>query len=152
MRNKKLLDAVTQAMEIEKETFDFYSAAERKTFNPAGKRIFRWLAKSEELHYLMMVELYRSLKDDGRWLSYGGSTIGLELAGEGEPVVPFDADDRKGLEIALEIEKKALAHFEELEANCSDSQGKEMFRTLILEEKEHGRLVMEKYGFLNCEW
>lgn len=150
MQQRELLDAVMLAIEIEKETFDFYIAAERKTSNPAGKRIFRWLAKGEEAHYLMMTDLYRSLQGDGRWLSYGGSTVNLEPVGEGEPLVPFDTDDRKALEVALEIERKALAHFEELEMKSADPEGKAMFRNLILEEKEHRRVITEKYELFNC--
>jgi len=70
--NKEMLDAIMRAMELEKETFDFYTKAEHKTFNPAGKRIFKWLAKTEEGHYLKLNELYNSLHEGGRWVFYGG--------------------------------------------------------------------------------
>ena len=75
---KEVLDAIMQAMEIEKETFDFYTTAEQKTFNPGGKRIFKWRARSEEQHYLKLSELYTSIDESGRWVFYGGSTISLE--------------------------------------------------------------------------
>ena len=143
--HKEMLDAVMRALEIEKETFDFYTRAEQKTFNPEGKRIFRWLAKSEEVHYLKMTELYNSLQDGGRWVFYGGSTITLEPEGEGEKSVGFDTGDKEALEIAMEIEKKAMSYFEELERNTSDPEGKGMFRTLITEEQEHHRIIMAKY-------
>ena len=146
--HKEMLDAVMRAMEIEKETFDFYTRAEQKTFNPAGKKIFRWLAKSEEVHYLKMSELYNSLNTGGRWVFYGGSTISLEPEGEGEKAVGFNTDDRGALEIALEIEKKAIRYFEELERNTSDPEGKSMFRTLIAEEQEHHRIITGKYQAL----
>ena len=143
--HKEMLDAVMRAMEIEKETFDFYTRAEQKTFNPSGKRIFRWLAKSEEVHYLKMTELYSSLQDGGRWVYYGGSTINLEPEGESEKAVGFDTGDKEALEIAMEIEKKAMSYFEDLEQSTSDSEGKRMFRTLITEEREHHRIIREKY-------
>jgi rubrerythrin len=146
--HKEMLDAIMRAMEIEKETFDFYTRAEQKTFNPAGKRIFRWLAKSEEVHYLKMSELYNSLNTGGRWVFYGGSTISLEPEGEGEKGVRFDTDDREALEIALGIEKKAISYFEELERNTTDPEGKSMFRTLIAEEQEHHRIITGKYQAL----
>ena len=146
--HKEMLDAVMRAVEIEKETFDFYTRAEQKTFNPAGKRIFRWLAKSEEVHYLKMSELYNSLNTGGRWVFYGGSTISLEPEGEGEKGVGFDTDDREALEIALGIEKKAISYFEELERNTTDPEGKSMFRTLIAEEQDHHRIITEKYQAL----
>ena len=146
--HKEMLDAIMRAMEIEKETFDFYTRAEQKTFNPAGKRIFRWLAKSEEVHYLKMSELYNSLNTGGRWVFYGGSTISLEPEGEGEKGVGFDTDDREALEIALGIENKAMSYFEELERNTTDPEGKSMFRTLIAEEQEHHHIIAGKYQAL----
>jgi rubrerythrin len=140
---KDALDAIMRALEIEKETFDFYTRAEQKTFNQAGKRIFRWLAKSEEQHYLKLSELYRSLDESGRWVFYGGSTISLE-PGEGTDVT-FDTDDRAALEIALEIEQKGLAYFEELLGRTTDPEGRAMLETLVAEEREHLRVIGEQY-------
>ncbi|HEY6838248.1 MAG TPA: ferritin family protein, partial [Geobacteraceae bacterium] len=107
---KEMLDAIMRAMEMEKETFDYYTAAEQKTFEPGGKRIFRWLAKTEEAHYLKLTELYNSLSEGERWVFYGGSTISLEP--EGVPGVGFGTGDLEALEVAMEIEKKGIAHFE----------------------------------------
>ena len=79
---KEMLDAIMQAMEIEKETFDLYTGAEHKTFNPDGKRIFHWLARTEEQHYLKLTELYSALADGQRWVFYAGTTIDLAPAGD----------------------------------------------------------------------
>jgi len=141
---KEMLDAIMRAMEIEKETFDYYTHAEHKTFNPAGKRVFQWLARTEEAHYLKLSELYKSLDDGGRWVFYGGTTIALEPAGEGEGV-GFDTNDRQALEIAMEIERKGIAYFEGLVKKTSDPDGKGMLQTLLNEEKEHLRVIEEKY-------
>lgn len=140
---KEVLDAIMQAIEIEKETFDLYTRAEHKTFNPAGKRIFSWLAKTEEEHYLKLTELYNAYSDGERWVFYGGSTISLE-AGPGHEA-GLDTGDREALEIAMEIEKRGIAHFEELADKTGEPDGKQMFRTLVAEEREHLRLISEKY-------
>ena len=60
----------------------------------------------------------------------------------------FDTGDKEALEIALEIEKKAIRYFEELEQNTTDPEGKSMFRTLIAEEQEHHRIITGKYQSL----
>lgn len=143
---KETLDAIMRAMEIEKETFDFYTKAEQKTFNPEGKRIFRWLAKTEEQHYLKLNELYQSLNEGGRWVFYGGSTIAIEPAGADEKQVGFDTDDRQALEIAMEIEKKGIAYFDALLEKTSDKDGRDMLLALRNEEAEHLRVVTEKYN------
>src|SRR6266702_201138 len=116
---KEALDAILRGMEIEKETFDLYTRAEQKTFDPAGKRIFRWLAKTEEQHYLKLTELYSSLNNEGRWVFYGGTTISLEPADLGGKEIGFDTSDLDALEIAMNIEKKGLALFDELARKTS---------------------------------
>jgi rubrerythrin len=143
--NKVTLDAIMRAMELEKETFDFYTAAEQKTFDPGGKRIFRWLAKTEESHYLKLTELYNSLNEGGRWVFYGGSTIPIEAEGDVAPHVEFTTRDMEALEIAMEIEQKGIAYFEGLAAETTDPDGKGMLETLAAEEREHLQLITEKY-------
>ncbi len=142
---KEMLDAVMRALELEKETFDFYTRAEQKTFNPAGKRIFRWLARTEEEHYLKLTELFNSLDQGGRWVFYGGTTIALEPDGPGEKQVGFDTSDREALEIAMDIEKRGIAYFDELAQKTNDPDGRGMLETLRDEEKEHLRIIAEKY-------
>lgn len=141
---KEMLDAIMRAMEIEKETFDFYAKAEQKTFNPAGKKVFHWLARTEEEHYLKLTELYNTLNTEGRWVFYGGTTIVLEPDGPDDRHVGFDTDDREALEIAMEIEKKGIAYFEELLGKTTDPAGRDTLTTLLNEEREHLRVIGEK--------
>jgi rubrerythrin len=141
--NKEILDAILRAMEIEKETFDYYTRAEQKTFNLGGKKIFRWLAQSEEQHYLKLTELYNSLNRGERWVFYGGTTIELEPDGGGH--IGFDTSDLEALELAMEIEKKGIAYFDELQNRTADPDGKSMLQTLLNEEREHLRVIAEKH-------
>ena len=148
---KEILDSIMRAMEIEKETFDYYTRAEQKTFDPNGKRIFRWLAKTEEEHYLKLSELYSSLEEGGRWVFYGGSTISLEAEEPGEKQVGFTTGDLEALEIGMDIEKKGIAYYDELALNTGDPDGKKMLLTLREEEMEHLRVITEKYNQLKSK-
>jgi rubrerythrin len=143
---KETLDAIMRALEIEKETFDYYTRAEQKTFDPGGKRIFRWLAKTEEVHYLKLSELYTTLEEGGRWVFYGGSTISLESEEPGEKLVGFTTDDLEALKIAMDIEKKGIAYYDELALKTGDPDGKKMLLKLREEEVEHLRVITEKYN------
>ena len=145
---KEILDAIMRALEIEKETFDYYTRAEQKTFDPGGKRIFRWLAKTEEVHYLKLSELYSSLEEGGRWVFYGGSTIDLEKEEPGERGVGFTTSDLEALEIGMDIEKKGIAYYDELAQKSGDAAGREMLQRLRDEEAEHLRVITEKYNQL----
>jgi rubrerythrin len=140
---KTVLDALLRGMEIEKETFDFYTRAEQKTFNPEGKRVFRWLAKSEEAHYLKLTELYHALNQGGPWVFYGGSTITLEPRGT-EAGVGFETGDLEALRLAMDVEKKGIAYFDELLTHTADPEGRSMVETLRREEEEHLRVITEK--------
>ena len=142
--NKEVLDAVMRAMELEKETFDFYTAAAAKTANLAGKRVFQWLAKSEEQHYLKLNELYASLHRGGRWVFYGGSTITIDMADAGTDHVDFSTDDHEALKIALDIEQKGIDYFAGLLAKTTDPDGRAMLEKLRDEELEHLRVIREK--------
>jgi rubrerythrin len=143
---KETLDAIMRALEIEKETFDYYTRAEQKTFDPGGKRIFRWLAKTEEVHYLKLSELYSTLEEGGRWVFYGGSTISLESEEPGEKQVGFTTDDLEALKIGMDIEKKGIAYYDELALKTGDPDGKKMLLKLREEEVEHLRVITEKYN------
>jgi rubrerythrin len=142
---KEILDAIMRAMEMEKETFDFYTTAEQKTFDQGGKRIFRWLAKTEEAHYQTLTELYNSLNDGGRWVFYGGTTIPLEPEEVGAPHVGLSTGDLEALEIAMDIERKGIAYFDALAAKTADPDGRAMLVSLGNEEREHLRVITEKY-------
>ncbi len=142
---KAVLDAVMQAIELEKETFDFYTRAAHKTFNPEGKRIFTWLAKTEEVHYLQLTELYNSLHTGGQWVFYGGATISLEPS-DPTTAVTFDTDDHAALTIALEIEQRGLDYYNRLLAQTTDPDGRSTLETLRREEEEHIRLIRERLG------
>ena len=146
--NKEMLDAIMRAMELEKETFDFYTKAEHKTFNPGGKRIFKWLAKTEEGHYLKLSDLYNSLHENGRWVFYGGSTFDLAPAGDDEHQVTFDTDDIEALQIAQGIEQHGIDYYGEMLAKTIDPDGKAMMETLRNEEIEHLRVVTERLADL----
>ena len=144
--SKEILDAIMRALEMEKETFDFYTQAAEKTFNDAGKRVFRWLAKTEEQHYLKLTELYSSLDTGGRWVFYGGSTISLQ--DENDKKIGFETNDMDALEIAMSIEKKGIAYFETLAEKTSDPEGQAMIKVLLEEEREHLRVIAERYRAL----
>lgn len=145
---KEILDAIMRALEIEKETFDFYTRAEQKTFDPNGKRIFRWLAKTEEEHYLKLSELYSTMEESGRWVFYGGTTISLDQEEPGEKEIDFATGDLEALEIAMEIEKKGIVYFDELARKTADPDGKNMLMKLLEEEREHLRVITAKYNQL----
>lgn len=141
-KRRESLDAITRALVLEKETLDFYRVAENKIAHPEGRRIFSWLARTEEEHCLRLTELYTALNEGGGRVLYGGSAVPLEpVPGD---VAAFKADDRETLEIAMGIERKAIDYFDELASLTTDPEGRRILEALRDEETAQLRVIEEK--------
>lgn len=141
-KRRENLDAITRALVLEKETLDFYRIAEQKTGHPEGRRIFNWLARTEEEHCLRLTELYTAVNEGGGRVLYGGSAVPLE-PGSGD-VTDFLAEDRETLEIAMGIERKAIDFLDELAAGTTDPEGRRILEALRDEETAQLRVIEEK--------
>lgn len=141
-KRRETLDAITRALVLEKETLDFYTVAEKKACHPEGRRLFKWLALTEEEHCLRLTELYTALNKGGRLVFSGGSALPLEPA-PGD-VAAFQADDREALELAIGIERKSIDYFDELASLTTDPDGRRILETLRDEEKAQLRVIEEK--------
>jgi rubrerythrin len=148
------LDAIKAAMEAENDARNFYSRAARKTQNPRGKDMFSQLADFERNHFLHLKGLYDSLKGEGKWIPYSGTTfpdkgkkMGTDLSMEKE--VGSQADDLDALSIAIKEERKAQKTYREMADEAADPLGKEMFKKLAREEELHERILNDQYYSLN---
>jgi rubrerythrin len=74
-RNKKLvisrkatdLDALTIAMDLERKGYDLYTKAGTETDDPAGKKVFAFLARQENQHYVFLQKTQEYLRTQGTW-------------------------------------------------------------------------------------
>ncbi len=48
----------------------------------------------------------------------------------------------------MDIEKKGIAYFDELARKTNDPDGKKMLQKLLEEEREHLRIIADKYSQL----
>ena len=61
------LDALKLAMEFEQKGYDSYVKAGEETDDPNGKRVFEFLAKQENSHYVFLQKTYDYLTSEGAW-------------------------------------------------------------------------------------
>jgi len=153
-RESSALDAIKAAMETEMDAHNFYSKAAQKTENPKGRDMFSQLADFERNHFLHLKDLYDSLKGEGKWIAYSGTTFsekGKKISGDlsiGKEIAS-QANDRDALSMAIKEEEKAQKYYLKMAKETADPPGKDMFKKLAREEELHERILNDQYYSLN---
>jgi rubrerythrin len=145
------LKAIRVAIEAEKEAFQGYSKAAKRTKNPKGRDMFQQLSEFEMNHYQKLTGLLKSLQEKGEWILYGGTSLkkkSIPLKME-KPKGHEQLTDMDALKIAIREEKKALAYYRSLAELTRDPRGKDMYRRLADEESLHEKLLNDQYYSLH---
>ena len=145
------LKAIGVAIEAEKEAFQGYSKAAKRTKNPKGRDMFQQLSEFEMNHYQKLTGLLKSLQEKGEWILYGGTSLkkkSIPLKME-KPKGHEQLTDMDALKIAIREEKKALAYYRSLAELTRDPRGKDMYRRLADEESLHEKLLNDQYYSLH---
>ncbi|MGZ3604684.1 MAG: ferritin family protein [Thermodesulfobacteriota bacterium] len=145
------LKAIRVAIEAEKEAFQGYSKAAKRTKNPRGRDMFQQLSEFEMNHYQKLTGLLKSLQEKGEWVLYGGTSLkkkSIPLKME-KPKGHEQLTDMDALKIAIREEKKALAYYRSLAELTRDPRGKDMYKRLADEESLHEKLLNDQYYSLH---
>ncbi|UCD72272.1 MAG: ferritin family protein [Syntrophobacterales bacterium] len=151
MKPKKssALDAIKAAMETEMDAHNFYSRAAQKTENSKGKDMFFQLADFEMNHFRHLKALYYSLKAEGKWITYHGTTFSIEgkkiKALSVKKEVESQANDLDALSIAIKEERKTRKYYLEMVQKTANSLGKDIFKKLAREEELHERVLNDQF-------
>jgi rubrerythrin len=145
------LKAIRVAIEAEKEAFQGYAKAAKRTKNPKGREMFQQLSEFEMNHHRKLTELLKSLQEKGEWVLYQGTslkkrTVPLKME---KPKGHEQLTDMDALKIAIREEKKALAYYRSLAELTRDPRGKDMYKRLAEEESLHERLLNDQYYSLH---
>ncbi len=141
------LKAIKVAIEAEKEAFQAYSKAAKRTKNPKGKDMFQQLSEFEMNHFQKLTGLLKSLQEKGEWVLYGGTSLkkkSIPLKME-KPKGNEQLTDMDALKIAIREEKKALAYYRSLAELTRDPRGRDMYKRLADEESLHEKLLNDQY-------
>jgi len=66
-RKAKDVDALKLAMDFEERGFKAYKKAQKDTDDPNGKKVYAFLAKQENNHYVFLQKTYDYLTNQGTW-------------------------------------------------------------------------------------
>ena len=145
------IEIVKVAMEAEKDAYQAYSKAAKKTTNPKGRDMFQQLSEFEMNHYQKLKELLGSLQEKGEWVLYGGTslkkkTIPLKTP---KPKGQEQLTDMDALRMAIREEKKSQAYYRSMAELTKDPLGRDMYKRLANEEALHERLLNDQYYSLH---
>lgn len=145
------IKAVKLAMEAEKNAYQAYLKAAKKTRNPKGRDMFQQLSEFEMNHYQKLKDLLKSLQEKGEWILYEGATLKkktITLKVE-KPKGQEQLTDMDALKIAIREEKKAQAYYRSMTELTKDHRGKDMYKRLANEEALHEKVLNDQFYSLH---
>jgi rubrerythrin len=153
------LEALSLAIQREKEAHRYYTDAAAKTTNESGKKTFSWLASEELGHIKILEKQAEQVKSSGKWLSeagyceYGDISDPVECSefpktSEVEGELGPEAPELEILKQAVGAEREATAYYADLATRTSEPNGKAMFEKLSKVEQGHLDLLEEEYEYL----
>ncbi len=145
------LKAIEMAMQAEKEAFQFYSKASKKTKDPRGRDMLQQLSEFEMNHYNKLKELSKSLQNKGEWILYPGTVLKQKaLSMKADKLKGQDQlTDMDALKLAIREERKAGAYYRSMAELTRDPRGKDMYKRLAGEEELHEKLLNDQYYSLH---
>jgi rubrerythrin len=145
------IEIIKVAMEAEKDAYQAYSKAAKKTINPKGRDMFQQLSEFEMNHYQKLKDLLKSLQEKGEWILYGGTSLKKKAVPlkTPKPKGQEQVTDMDALRMAIREEKKSQAYYRSMAELTKDPLGRDMYKRLANEEALHERLLNDQYYSLH---
>ena len=152
------LEALKQALALEKRGQEFYTEAAARTADPKGKEMFGSLADDEVMHAEFIQRQVDALAKGEGWVLPDGvdqvdADLDTPLFPKGkvafEEAVRSDASDLDALLFALKLENDAFNLYAELAKTAEDPTAKQLYEYLVSAERTHFNLVMLNYESLS---
>jgi transcription elongation factor Elf1 len=107
------IKALKLAIEAEKDAYQAYSKAAKRTKNPKGRDMFQQLSEFEMNHFQKLKALLKSLQEKGEWILYEGTSLKKKkiVLKVQKPQGQEQLTDMDALKIAVREEKKAQVYY-----------------------------------------
>lgn len=154
-------DALKMAVDMEKNGYDIYMKAAKKTSNELGKATLQAIAAKELDHIKAIGEFSKKIGAKDPVLDIAISLINVKnkkdyilpiferLRNELDAKVNPDSDLGKAYEVAMQLEKESYDLYKKLAGEAVDPQVKKFFEFLMGEENTHYELLEETLQYLN---
>lgn len=144
-----LQNALTFAIQTEKNMMDLYKHAAGMVSNPRGKKVFEQLAGEEREHVGHLFKYY-SGKDFESFDQYVSSPphIDLHTMRQLDAALVSNIHERKAMEIALQEEKTLAESLRMTASHIVDPAVRSVFDRLAKETDDHFALIESEYAHL----
>jgi rubrerythrin len=140
----KILQTVSQAIEIERFGYDFYYSMRDFVSDVDGQRLVSYLGKLEVDHIKWLEEEYDRQLAKIQEVSESPN-VNLSLLAKGEifldseklPEIFKEFDPQKALTFAVQIEKRSIEFYENAKQTSEDDGSKALFQKLADFERDH---------------
>jgi rubrerythrin len=151
----KVPSALKISIDFERRGVGLYMQLAAKTKNPLTRRLFYQLAQQEIQHIILFEEVYEKLKRENKWPRWTveeGEKLEYIVkeyfqAVKKDPAVHL-TDNVKGLEMAMQIEKKGFVMYEKFLAKATDNNEKLFYKELLKQENAHYEALANMHLYL----
>ena len=153
----KALEALSQALKLEKEGRAFYLKAAEDTVNEKGRAMFLSLADDEKIHAEMIQRQIQAIEGHGTYALMPDLEVAdIDLDAKLFPPEREGAEERIGpnpnqldaLHLALEIEIRSYDLYRAAASETDQGAGRQMYQWLASAEMTHFNLLMSNYESL----
>lgn len=146
-------DILILGIKLEKGSWDFYTAVEKKTTSPQAKATFQMLANAEDGHMQRLYQRAATLVGEGtlgpleelrRELKVEYTEGGIEISPALAKVEEKFVDEMEALEIALEKEYMAYDFYKRASALVENPDAKTLLHELAWEERNHADTLLKR--------
>lgn len=150
----KALDALSQALKLEREGREFYLKAAEETVTEKVRAVFLSLADDERIHLETVGRQLHVMQREGSYLALPNAEVpDIDLDLKLFPPDRQEVKERIGvspnvleaLHIALDIEMRAYNLYSTSAKETKDESGNRMYRWLAAAEMTHFNLLMSNY-------
>lgn len=151
MPDKKLIEFLNKAQDLETNRFKSYSESAKKVINPEGKEVLLFLAKAEKRHLAILKRQFKLLEKSGKIdLSLIGNAPkfeGISKDGAGNAANSVQGDINI-IKKSVAAEKYDVPFYHGLLGETDNANAKILFKILMEEEKSHLEILRKKLKFM----
>jgi len=157
------LSVLREAVRNELDGKAMYLQAADTTKYELGKAMFRSFANEEEEHLHILQVQYAEVNESGEWVDLDAArkeprdpklVLFPQKEGEVKEIIPEGTSDLKGLQIAIDFEKRAVRMYEQAASDADNPTAEAFYRELAEWEGTHYEILDNSYDYLanKGEW
>lgn len=147
--NGEMCGILVAGAQKERASHDFYVEASRKTQHALGKKMFDMLAADETKHEHLLQS----------WANQGVCPVDVpfppvdkeflkKVKAKLQEAVKAETTELQAIEIGQDMERKAVAFYQDAAGKAADAPSKNLFLRLKGEEDRHLAMLTDLYGYM----